>query len=183
MPLLPGRVFTPPAWASTTLPTPRASSCRCADCHLLACKISDQIQGSPQARSAAQRLIFLRAHRVATSSMDTYAAAIHRFTSFCTGPCGLHLSEALPPGRLGCISTELVELWLGHASKHYKLSTIKVTLAALADWHKSKGAPHDSVALSNPRLKSLGLGTPCYGVARKNVLTGYLRKYGSGRKK
>jgi integrase len=122
---------------------------------LLACNINDQIAASPQARTAAQNLITLRAHRVAFSTMDTYAAAIHRFTSFLTGSLSLPIAQVLPPGREGCISTELVELWLGYASSHFKLSTIKVTLSALADWHKSKGAPSLSVSIANPRIKAL----------------------------
>jgi len=87
--------------------------------------------------------------------MDTYASAMHRYVSFITQECNRPLAEALPTGAQGLIPTELVTLFISHAATRYKLSTIKVTLAALVDWHKSKKASHASVSQSNPAIQQL----------------------------
>jgi integrase len=87
--------------------------------------------------------------------MDVYASGVARFTSFLVGQCKIPVDQVLPPGKEGCISQEHVELFLGYAATRFKLSTIKVTLASLVDWHKSKGAPFSSVALSNPSIKAI----------------------------
>jgi integrase len=124
----------------------------CADCSLVACKV---VHPTLQATQAAHMLVYLSANRVATSSMDTYASAMHRFVRFAINDCNLPRHIVLPPGPDGVVSTELVRLFLAHAATKYKVSTIKVTLAALVDWHKSKGAPHVSVSPANPSLKPL----------------------------
>lgn len=124
----------------------------CPECLLLACKLPTPTQVAVE---AAQRLAYLKAHRLASSSMDAYATAVARYTSFMVGECGLSLQQVLPPGKQGCIPEEHVELFIAHASSKYKLSTIKVTLAALVDWHRTKGAKHSSVSLANPNIRSL----------------------------
>jgi integrase len=100
-------------------------------------------------------LVYLTASRVQGSSMDTYASAMHRFTSFGIHVKGLPLAQVLPPGPKGVVDIALVKLWISHAASRYKISTIRVTLCALVDWHKSKLAPHDSVSPSHPEIKAL----------------------------
>lgn len=114
----------------------------CAPCVLLAAKISS---ASSKATEAANTLVYLRANRVQGSSLDTYAASLHRFVHFATSVAGYSVEEALPPGKNGVIPPALVELFLADATNKYKHSTIKATLVSLAHWHKSKGAPVDSV--------------------------------------
>lgn len=124
----------------------------CASCTLLANKIESPAETAVQ---AAHMLVYLSGHRVACSSMDTYAAAMHRFVHFCTVQCGKPIEDVLPQGQLGVVDAGLVQLFISYAATKYKLSTIRVTLSALVDWHKSKGAAHDHVSPSNLRLKGL----------------------------
>jgi integrase len=124
----------------------------CAHCTLLASKV---ITPSEAAAQAAHTVVFLSGHRVANSSMDTYASAMHRFIVFVTEHCGMSIRDALPAGSQGVVSTDLVRLFIGYAASKYKVSTIRVTLAALVDWHKSKGADHASVSPAHPDIRPL----------------------------
>lgn len=114
----------------------------CAPCTLVAAKIATP---SERALEAANALVYLKANRVKGSSMDTYAASLHRFTHFAVEQLGVPPHEALPAGKNRSIPTELVELFLGYAADKYKVSTIKSTLAALAHWHRSKGMDSSSI--------------------------------------
>jgi integrase len=118
----------------------------------MACKITSPSQAAEQ---AAHMLVYLTANRVQTSSMDTYASAVHRFIKFGTTVGGKTMSELLPPGPQGVIDTTMVKLFISWASTKYKITTIKLTLSALVDWHKSKGASPASVSSSHPELKAL----------------------------
>lgn len=124
----------------------------CASCNLFANRIPSP---TCEALNAAHMLVYLTGHRVACSSMDTYASAMHRFVHFCTTCLGKPISEVLPPGVHGVIDCELVKLFIAHAASRYKISTVRVTLSALVDWHKSKGAVSTSVSPSNPQIKQL----------------------------
>ena len=125
----------------------------CAPCSLLAANVVGPVH--PKASAAAHMLVHLKGSRVQESSMDTYASALHRFIHFTTEICGKPLREVMPPGRNGVVSTDLVLLFLGYAATRYKLNTIKVTISALVDWHKSKNAPSDTVAHGHPEIKAV----------------------------
>ncbi|NBK22642.1 MAG: hypothetical protein EOM68_11500 [Spirochaetia bacterium] len=129
-----------------------ASEFICAHCTLEANKV---MLPSEKAAQAAHMLVYLKGNRIQTSSMDTYATAMHRYIMFCTEVLGLTMAQALPQGREGVIPTPRVELFIAAAASQYKVSTIRVTLSALADWHKSKGAPTDSVSMAHPSIKAL----------------------------
>lgn len=124
----------------------------CAPCHLLACKVANP---NEQAVNAANMLIYLQGNRIQTRSMDTYASALHRYLDFAVNVMGKPRHLALPSGRAGVVSTEDLKLFIAHAASKYKVSTIMVTICALVDWHKSKGAPADSVSPALPEIKTL----------------------------
>jgi integrase len=103
---------------------------------------------SEQALTDAQNLVFLKAHRLKGSSLDTYATALHRFTDYVTRVLKVPLREALPPGREGLVPLALIELFLSFAASTYKqVTTISSTLGALAYWHSSKGV---TTSVHNP---------------------------------
>jgi hypothetical protein len=111
-------------------------------CALLAAKIF-----SPSERLLKDtHHLYLKANRVCVSSQDTYASALHRFVHYATTIAGLPVVVALPPGAHGCIPLPLLRVFLGYASRKFKYNTIRSTLSALADWHKSKGAPTTTVS-------------------------------------
>jgi len=114
----------------------------CATCHLVASKV---LAPNEQATEAANMVVYLKGHKVVTSSMDTYANGVNRFTRFCEQVLGLSIPQCLPPGSMGLVSVQHMELFIGYAARKYKTSTIRSTLAALAHWHTTKGAPSDHV--------------------------------------
>ena len=117
-----------------------AGSFVCASCVLLAAKVTSP---SDRALQSASTLVFLQAHRVKGTSLDTYATAMHRYVHFVTGVLGKSIHDALPPGPTSTIPIIYIQLFLAYASARYKYNTIKATLNALAHWHISKGAqPH-----------------------------------------
>lgn len=124
----------------------------CAPCHLLACKVTTP---NEQALNAANMLIYLQGNRIQTRSMDTYASALHRYLDFAVNVMGKPRHLALPSGRMGVVSTEDLKLFIAHAASKYKVTTIMVTISALVDWHKSKGAPADTVSPALPEIKAL----------------------------
>jgi len=97
---------------------------------------SKVLHPSEKALQAAHTLVYLQGHRVQTSSMDTYATALHRFIDLCTNHLRLPLSEAMPPGKTRVVDTLHVLMFITYASTHYKQSPMRVTL---------KGAPADSM--------------------------------------
>ena len=115
----------------------------CATCTLLAAKI---FSPSERLLNDAHHLVYLKANRVCVSSEDTYASALHRFVHYATTIAGLPVVVARPPGADGCIPLPLIRVFLGYASRKFKYNTIRSTLSALADWHKSKGAPTTTVS-------------------------------------
>ena len=114
----------------------------CAGCVLSDVKVTHITEA---ARGAAHNLVRLRGQRVQASSQDTYASGLHRFVTFAVTHCQLDHSAALPPARQDSIPTDLVDLFISWAAHKYKVSTIRSTLSALADWHHAKGLPTSTV--------------------------------------
>ena len=102
---------------------------------------------------AANQLVLMRANRVQESSQCTYASSLHRYMHFCMNILGLSNNTVLPLEQGAHVPTEYVELFIAWATTKYKLNTIKATLNALVDWHKSKGL--DQASIYNKRTQAL----------------------------
>jgi hypothetical protein len=96
-------------------------------------------------------LVRLKGQRVKTSSQNTYASALHRFVKFVKEVLRIPIQDALPPGHDASIPGMTVQLFIGWAATRYKVSTILVTMNALADWQKSKELPTSTVFCSATR--------------------------------
>ena len=102
-------------------------------------------QLSRSAVEAAHNLVWLRGKRVQDSSQATYASALHRYVRFVVSELGQPAAAALPPGLKVPPPSGAVQLFVAWAVARYKVSSVRVTLNALADWCKSKQAPVSSV--------------------------------------
>ena len=121
---------------------------KCASCVLLSTQLEAGVEtggATPAAWEAAHNLVWLKGKRVQDSSQATYASALHRFIHF--GQTVLQLpTHVLLPTEWGKGPTEhSVQLFVAWAVQRYKVSTVRGTLNALADWCVSKGAPTLSV--------------------------------------
>lgn len=117
---------------------------QCAECVLWQAKLP-ATAAAAQAGELAHELVRLRASRVAHSSGGAYATALHRFVKFGKEKLNLPTDQLLPPGPLAPVPAALVHLFLAYAGKKYKPNTIKLTISALVDWHKSKQVPATTV--------------------------------------
>ena len=118
---------------------------QCADCVLFEAALPNRAGDFSKAAEAAHSLVQLVGSRCAVSSQATYASALSRYVAFSQQALRETPAEALPADPRSIISTARVMLFVAWAGGKYKINTIKLTLSALAEWHKSKGASAESV--------------------------------------
>ena len=123
----------------------------CAACTLFAAKIERGI--TEVAKEAAHTVVWLKAKRVRDSSQATYASGLHRFLTGLEA-CGLAKAQILPRTPGAGVIREHVELFIGWAASRYKISTIRTTLNAVADWGKANLA-QDSTNVFNLSTKRM----------------------------
>ena len=104
---------------------------------------------------------------------------------------GLQVSEALPSERMAPPPGRVVELFVAWAVQRYKISTVRVSLNALADWCKSKLAPTSTVhnaaveqllhtAATEQGQKGLPVGKRGMSKAELQLLLAYLGEQARG---
>lgn len=125
---------------------------QCAQCTLFAARV-ELLPVSAGAVEAAHRLVWLRAKRVQDTSQTAYASGLHKYAKFITEVLNLPLDKGLPHGVHEGPHAEQVEMFIAWAASKYKISTIRLSIAALSDWCSSKGASKE--AIKNPRVAQL----------------------------
>lgn len=125
----------------------------CADCVLFDAKVNHSSTDFSVAAETAHTLVQLRGSRTQESSQGTYASGLHRFVHFTETVLGKQPGTGLSRAKGEGVLPATVDLFMAWASSKYKVSTIKVTIASLVDWHKSKGIDHGF--LQAPRVAEL----------------------------
>jgi integrase len=120
---------------------------------MLEAKIPKKVGDFSEASETAQTLVRLLGSRTKESSQGAYASAINRYLVFAQRVLNLEPAEALPSRPQETIPESWIELFVAWAGSRYKVSTIKVTLSALIEWHKSKCITPCTV--SNPSINQL----------------------------
>ena len=140
----------------------------CPVVHMPGACLEQAGSASDEAVASAHNLVWLRGRHTQDSSQATYTSALHRFVHFGTTVLGLPPVRVLPPG-LGLLpSFAAVEHFISWGMSRYKLSTLRVTLNALADWCSSKGSPPTPVRTTavEQLLKSVAIAQGPVGLPR-----------------
>ena len=155
----------------------------CADCVLFAARL-EAGSATEAAKEAARALVWLQGRRVQDSSQAAYVSALHRWVTFYQAVYKEGPSAALPPGPGVGLADRAVQLFVSWAAPRFKVSTIKLTINALADWARSKGAPTSSLRsgavedlLRTVEVQQGSAGLPRGKVGMSLDLLGHLYSY------